>query len=129
MWTNEQRRRYDVLCRREQANQLSAAEAEELAALVQQLADEEARYLGPANERKAQEIAELTAAAERLEGENRQLRQYLTEHVRETKDGLLVPLTDTASFHIERLRVSAEPQRQVGQRDHPIEPDPGWHWR
>jgi hypothetical protein len=81
MWTDEQRQRYHTLCEREQSNMLTAEEAAELAVLVQQLCDAEAAYLAPANERKAQEIAEMTAVAERLEAENRQLREYLSERL------------------------------------------------
>src|SRR5437016_11118382 len=72
MWTDEQRQRYHTLCEREQSNMLTAEEAAELAVLGQQFCDAEAVYLAPANERKAQEIAEVTAAVERLEAENRQ---------------------------------------------------------
>jgi regulator of replication initiation timing len=79
MWTQEQRRRYEILCQREQTGALTEEEAAELAALVQLLEDEEARYLAPANEQKAREVAELAAAVERLEIENRQLREYLSE--------------------------------------------------
>ena len=81
MWTDEQRRRYHLLCERQQTNELSTEEAAELAVLVQQLCDAEAVYLAPANERKAQEVAEVTAAVERLEAENRQLREYLSERL------------------------------------------------
>jgi len=79
MWTDAQRQRYNVLRRREQANELTPAEAVELDALVQELDRREAAYLGPANARKAEEIAELTRTIERLEAENSQLREYLRE--------------------------------------------------
>jgi FtsZ-binding cell division protein ZapB len=81
MWTDEQRRRYHFLCEREQTNELTTEEAVELAALARQLCEAEAAYLAPANERKGQEIAELSAAVERLEAENRQLREYLSERL------------------------------------------------
>jgi predicted RNase H-like nuclease (RuvC/YqgF family) len=79
MWTDEQRQRYHVLSERDLANELTAAEAAELAALVQQLCDAEAACLAPANERKAQEMAASRAAVERLETQNSQLCQYLSE--------------------------------------------------
>jgi metal-dependent amidase/aminoacylase/carboxypeptidase family protein len=81
MWTDEQRRRYHFLSERHQANELRPDEAAELAALVRQLDDDEARYLAPANERKAQEAAAMSAAIGRLETENRQLRHYLDERL------------------------------------------------
>lgn len=81
MWTDEQRRRYGVLSVRDQANELTAEEAAELAALVQQLCDAEAAYLAPANKRKTEELAAVKTAVERLETENRQLRQYLSERL------------------------------------------------
>jgi predicted nuclease with TOPRIM domain len=79
MWTDERRRRYNLLRGREQVNKLTAEEAVELAALIQELEDEEAAYLAPANARKAEEIAQVTTAIERLEVENAQLREYLRE--------------------------------------------------
>ena len=81
MWTDDQRQRYRVLSERDQASELTAEEAVELAALVQQLCDAEAAYLAPANERKAPEMAAINTAVERMETENRQLRQYLSERL------------------------------------------------
>jgi predicted nuclease with TOPRIM domain len=78
VWTDEQRKRYHFLSEREQANELTAAEAAELAALVQDLCDHEAEYLAPANERKAREMAAVTEAVQQIEIENRQLREYLS---------------------------------------------------
>jgi hypothetical protein len=77
VWTDRERERYGLLCDREQADTLTDEESAELAALVQQLCDQEAAYLAPANARKAAEIAEVTAAVERLDAENRHLREYL----------------------------------------------------
>jgi predicted nuclease with TOPRIM domain len=79
MWTEEKRQRYDWLRGREHANELTREEAAELAALIQELDDREATYLAPAQARKAAEIVETTAAIERLEAENSQLREYLRE--------------------------------------------------
>ncbi len=81
MWSDEQRQRYRFLSEREQTNGLTAEEAAELAALVQVLCDHEAEYLGPANERRAREIAAVKAAIERTEAENRQLGEYLSERL------------------------------------------------
>jgi hypothetical protein len=81
VWSDEQRKRYHFLSEREQANELTADESAELAALVQDRCDHEAEYLGPANERKAQEIAAVAAAVQEIETENRQLREYLTERL------------------------------------------------
>jgi chromosome segregation ATPase len=77
MWTEKQRERYDLLSEREQAGILTDEETTELAAMVQQLCDHEAAYLAPANARKLEEIADVSAAVERLEIENRRLREYL----------------------------------------------------
>lgn len=79
MWTDRKRRRYDWLRGREQADELTAEEAAELAALFRELDDREAAYLAPANARREEEIAEVAAAIERLEAENSQLREYLRE--------------------------------------------------
>jgi hypothetical protein len=79
MWTDEQRRRYETLCEFEQTGQLTGEQATELAALVQQVSDEAAKHLAPADQRKADEIAAMTTAANRLETENRRLREYLGE--------------------------------------------------
>ena len=81
MWTDEQRQRYRVLSERDQADELTPEEAAELAELVQQLCDAEAVYLAPANKRKAKETAAARAGVERLEIENRQLHQYLSERL------------------------------------------------
>src|SRR5437763_97872 len=81
MWTDDQRQRYRVLSERNQASELTAEEAAELASLVQQLCDAEAAYLAAANERKARETAALNTAVERMETENQQLRQYLGERL------------------------------------------------
>ena len=81
MWTDEQCQRYRVLSERDQANELTAEEAAELAVLVQQLCEAEAAYLAPANQRKVHEIAAVNTAVERLETENHVLRQYFSERL------------------------------------------------
>lgn len=79
MWTNEQRKRYNLLREREYEGTLTDAERIELAALMQALRDDEAVALAAANARKDQEIAAMATTVEQLEAENRQLREYLAE--------------------------------------------------
>jgi chromosome segregation ATPase len=79
MRIDEQRQRYNRLREREHAGTLTEAEHGELATLTQALCEHEAASLSAANERKAQEIATITAAIDRLEAQNRQLREYLRE--------------------------------------------------
>jgi hypothetical protein len=79
MGADRQQQRYDLLREREEADCLTDAERAELAALVQALDDREAAYLAPSNERMVQEIAAMEAAVERVEGQNRRLRDYLQE--------------------------------------------------
>jgi hypothetical protein len=79
MWTDEQRQRYNLLREREHAGRLTDEEHTELVTLMQTLCDAEAVSLAASNERKAQEIAATAATVERLDAQNRQLREYLGE--------------------------------------------------
>ena len=101
MWTDEPRQRYTLLREREQAGMLTDEERAELVELMQALNDHEAAYLAPANERKAQEVTVMTAAAERLEVQNRRLREYL----RERQTFLARVKSLVADFHTEDRQI------------------------
>ena len=82
MWNDEQKQRFQALRTRDRQKELTDAEQAELARMIQELEDEEAAYLRPANQRLEQrntQMAAQNAALKILVEKEEQLNRYLQE--------------------------------------------------
>lgn len=97
MWNEQQKQRFQVLRTRDLQNQLTAEEQTELARMIEELEEEEAAYLRPANQR-------LDAKIHRTQEQNRILKS-------------LIRRQQTLIRRMERLLASSQQEQQLIDRE------------
>jgi hypothetical protein len=110
MWNDEQKQRFQALRTRERQQELTAPEKAELARMIQELEEEEAVYLRPANQR-------LDAKIRRTQEQNRILKTLSRRQqtiIRRMERLLAVSQQEQQSIDREVQRILAEQSPQVG---------------
>lgn len=109
MWSDEQKQHFNSLRTRERQHNLTDGEKIELAGLIRELEEEEARYLHPANLRLDEKIL-------RTEEQNRLLKALVRRQqslIRRMERLLADSQTEQLSINNEVQRILAEQSLQV----------------